>query len=99
MSRAFNAVAMEELSIRRVALMYGLPKSTLGDQVSGHVLCGSTFGREKYLTDENEEDLATFIENCASMGYVELKSAEGMVGGIPSRNGTLFSPYRIRLQC
>ena len=57
---------MEGLSVRRVALMYGVPKSTLGDRISGRVLYGSTCGREKYLSDEEEEELAIFIENCAA---------------------------------
>ena len=73
MSRALDAVAAEGLSVRRAALMYGVPKSTLGDRVSGRVLCGSTCGRGKYLTDEEEEELLTFIENCASVGYAKTR--------------------------
>ena len=73
MSRALNAYHIEGLSVRRAADMYGVPKSTLGDRVSGRVLCGSTCGRNKYLTDEEEEDLATFIENCASVGYAKTR--------------------------
>ena len=40
MSRALDAVAAEDLSMRRAALMYGVTKSTLGYRVSGgRVLC------------------------------------------------------------
>ena len=55
------AVAAEGLSIRRAALMYGVPKSTLGYHVSGgRVLCGSMCERGKYLTNE-EEELLTYV--------------------------------------
>lgn len=73
MSRALEAVAAEGLSVRRAALMYGVPKSTLGDRVSGRVLPGSMCGREKYLTDEEEEELSDFIENCAALGYAKTR--------------------------
>ena len=73
MGQALNAVAVKGVSVRRAALIYGVPKSTLGDRVSGRVQCGATCGREKYLTDEEEEDLATFIENCASVGYAKTR--------------------------
>ena len=73
MGRALNAVAVDGLSVRRAALLYGVPKSTLGDRVSGRVLCGVTCGRDKYLSDEEEEELASFIENCASVGYAKTR--------------------------
>lgn len=73
MGRALNAIVVDGLSVRRAALLYGVPKSTLGDRVSGKVLCGATCGREKYLSDEEEEELATFIENCASVGYAKTR--------------------------
>ena len=37
------------------------------------VLCGTTCGRETYLSDEVEEELASFIENCASVGYAKTR--------------------------
>ena len=62
---------MEGLSVRLAALIYGVLKSTLDDRVSGHVICGSTRGREKYLSNEEEEELTTFIENCTVVGYAK----------------------------
>ena len=43
------------LSIRRAASEYNIPKSTLGDRVSGKILPGAKPGRKPYLTP-NEED-------------------------------------------
>ena len=69
MSRALNAVVVDGVSVRHAALLYGVPKSTLGDRVSGKVLCGATCGRDTYLS--NEEELATFIETCAAIWYAK----------------------------
>ena len=70
MSRALNAVVVHGVSVRHAALLYGVPKSTLGDRVSGKVLCGATCGQDTYLSNE-EEELATFIETCAANGYAK----------------------------
>ena len=55
------------VSIRKAAEMYGVPKSTLGDRVSGRVMEGVQSGW--YLTDEEEEEVVSFITGCASIGY------------------------------
>ena len=59
MGRALNAVVVDGVSVRRAALLYGVPKSTLGDRVSGRVLSGATCGRDTYLSDEEEEEVVT----------------------------------------
>ena len=69
MSHAIKAVVEEGMSIRRAALKYGIPKSTLGDRVSGRVLPGCTSGPPKVLTDREEDELVQFLLDCASIGY------------------------------
>jgi hypothetical protein len=62
MDKAVSAI------LRAAAELYGIPKSTLGDRVSGKVLPGTASGVVRYLAD-SEEELAEFIIGCASIGY------------------------------
>jgi len=45
-----------------------VPKSTLGDRISGRVLPGAKSGAPIYLTSE-EEELATSLSRAAQIGY------------------------------
>ena len=69
MSRAVAAVVKCGISVRKAALMYGIPKSTLGDRISGRVLEGSKSGPLKYLSELEETELISFIIGCAEVGY------------------------------
>ena len=60
LSKALAAID-EGFSIRKVAEMYGIPKSTLHDHVSGKVAYGSKCGPDPYLDLEEEEELANFL--------------------------------------
>ncbi len=51
MDRALNAVVSEGLSVRRAALQYNVPKSTLGDRVSRRVRPGATSGPPMYFNN------------------------------------------------
>lgn len=57
------------MSIREAAARFGVPKSTLGDRVSGRVTHGSISGPQKYLNALEESELASFLMRCASIGY------------------------------
>ena len=61
MEKAFSAVTKEGLSIRRAALQFNVPKSSLGDQVSGCVAHGTMSGPPKYLTDAEEIRIVHFL--------------------------------------
>ena len=50
-----KAVKEGQLGVNRVALEYGVPKTTLGPT--------------PYLTYEEEKELVRFILNCSRMGY------------------------------
>ena len=69
MAKAIKAVTEEGLSIRKASLKYGVPKSTLGDRISGRIRPGCVSGPPKLLTDDEEEELEKFIYHCAAIGY------------------------------
>ena len=69
MVKAVNAVLNDGMSVRRAAIDYDIPKSTLGDRVSGRVIPGSTSGPKKLLTEEEEGELVAFVRRCATIGY------------------------------
>ena len=60
---------MDHLAIRCAAEEYDVPRSTLGDRISGRVVPGSTSGPPKYLSIQEEEELVQFLIDCASIGY------------------------------
>ena len=73
MLKAYNAVKKEGMSRRRAAIIYGVPKSTLDDRLTGKVLFGSHSGPPRYLNDEEEEELVSFLFGCASVGYAKTR--------------------------
>ena len=56
------------ISVRQAAEEFCIPKSTLHDHVTGKILPGSKSG-QKYLTDNEEEELVTFLVGCSDVGY------------------------------
>ena len=71
MTKAISAVTKGGASVREAALKFGIPKSTLGDRVSGRVLSGTTSGPAIYLNSSEEEELVRFLLGCAEIGYPE----------------------------
>ncbi|MCG8621544.1 MAG: hypothetical protein MJE68_06030 [Proteobacteria bacterium] len=71
MTKAVSAVTRGKgsISVREAALKFGIPKSTLGDRVSGRVLSGATSGPATYLNSSEEEELVRFLLGCAEIGY------------------------------
>ena len=69
MTHAISAVAQEGTSVRRAAETYGVPKSTLGDRISGRIVHGASSGASRFLTDDEEEELVAFIIGCSSICY------------------------------
>ncbi len=69
MERALKEVGEGKLSVRRAALQYALPKSTLHDRVTCKVIPGAKVGGPRYLDDEEEEELVNFLIGAASIGY------------------------------
>ena len=68
MERAVTAVLNEGSSILRAALECGVPKSSLGDRISGRVLVDATFN---IPVSEGRGELVTFLSRCACIGYAK----------------------------
>ena len=60
MEKALDVVT-QGISIRRVALNYGVPKSTLGDRASGLIVPGRNSGPNRIINDEEETKLISFL--------------------------------------
>ena len=61
MTHAVTAVSEKQMSIRTAALHFNVPKSTLGDRMSGRVLMGAVSGPTKYLSNQERDELARFF--------------------------------------
>ena len=87
MSKAMDAV-LDGMSVRKAAETYGVPKSTLGDRVSGKVDLDAKPGPTPYLTTFEEEELASFLIRCAKIGYPRTRSQVlGLVQQIVNSKG------------
>lgn len=71
-----KAIQKGELSFRRAALEFDIPKSTLHDHVMGRVICGGQSGSQKYLTDDEELELEEYLVGCASLGFAKSQVIE-----------------------
>ena len=69
MVEAMKVVKEVQFGVNRVALEYGVPKTTLKDRLNGRVIHGTNMGPTPYLTYEEEKELVRFILNCSRMGY------------------------------
>lgn len=69
MRDAMKAVIEDGKSVCQAADLYQVPKSTLGDCISGRVLPGATSGPHTYLTVEEEEELVRFLSCVANIGH------------------------------
>ena len=69
MQMAIAAVEQQEMTMRRAAICYGIAPSTLHDGISGKVKDGATQGVVPYLTKQEEEEFASFLAQCADIGY------------------------------
>jgi len=69
MQKAISSVEHEGISLRRATEMYGIPRSTLHDHVSGRIEHGALPGPNPCLTREEEEELIAFLICCAAIGY------------------------------
>ena len=73
MKKAVDAVIISKLSVRRAAMQFNVPKSTLGDRISGRTQPGSVSGPTRYLTPSEESELARFLSRCCQIGYARSK--------------------------
>lgn len=64
-----RAVIEERKSVREAAEKHSVPRSTLGDRISGRVLPGATSGPHTYLTRDEEKELVIFLCRVAEIGH------------------------------
>ena len=73
MIRAMEAVKSGEMGVNRAALEYGVPKTSLKDRISGRVKHGKNPGPCPLLTNEEENELASFLTKTCKMGQGKTK--------------------------
>lgn len=64
MGRALKAVISEGFSVRRAAETFNVPRSSLGDRVSGRV---ANSGPARYLTTAEENEIVQFLTRAAAI--------------------------------
>ena len=85
MEMALEDVANGKITVRRAALEYNVPKSTLHDRVIGRVKPGAKPGPSRYLDDE-EEEVVRWIIGCAEVGYAKsVKEVRAVVSTIVAK--------------
>lgn len=60
-------------SVKRVAELHGVPRTTLQDRVKGKVMHGVNPGSKSYLQPAEEKELSCFLIEVAAAGYERTK--------------------------
>lgn len=71
--KAISEVSNNRLSINKAADLYGVPRTTLKDKLSGRTPVVSTQGPKPVLTDQEESEIATWAINMSKIGYGRTK--------------------------
>ncbi|KAJ8298116.1 hypothetical protein KUTeg_024647 [Tegillarca granosa] len=93
MAEALSAVRKGGMSIRLAAAKYGVPKSSLGDRISGRVREDAVNGKVSFLSSNDEKMLKETAEHRADLGRQENlpKTELAFKRGVPSEKWwTLF---------
>ena len=69
MSGALDAVTNGELKVSEAVVKYGVPRQTLRDRLTGHIVHSTNPGPKPYLTKEEEELLTDHLILSAKLGY------------------------------
>lgn len=68
LSKAVDVVKAKQMSIRKAAEFYNVPKSTLHDRVTGKIEIEARPGRRTAFHDEIEEKIVTTVKEAAKQG-------------------------------
>ena len=68
MREAFREITNNNMSIRKAAEMFNIPKSTLADRVSGRIDVDAEDGKKPMFKKEDEGKLVEYAEKRASLG-------------------------------
>jgi hypothetical protein len=85
------------MSIRKAAIQYSVPKSTLSDRTTGKIAEGAKWGRESFIQRSTEQEMIDAAKDRADMGVgfsksnflhfastVAQKDSKGFKNGKPS---------------
>ena len=64
-----NSVLEDGMSANKAAIIHGVPRSTLKDQLSSHVIHGHKPSPDLYLNVEEEKELSNHLIKAANIGY------------------------------
>jgi len=70
---ASKAVISHGWTIRKAAEVFGVPRSTLYDRVSGQIEFGARSGPSRYLNNGEEKELVRFLLGCAKIGFARTR--------------------------
>ena len=88
LEKAYKCATQGELSIRRAAEAFDIPRSTLYDKISGKSGFGCTSGPPHYLSDSEEGELVNFLVGSSKVGYPRSrKEVIGLVQKITKEKG------------
>ncbi len=86
MELALRDINSGTMTVRKAALVYGIPKSTLHDHASGKVRPGAGVGLPRYLNNEEEDELVRWLEGCAEVGCAKsVRQVRAVVGAIVAK--------------
>ena len=95
MQAAIDAVKTG-MGVNAVARSHGVPKTTLKDRISGRVVHGSKPGPHQYLTNEEEKNLAHYLEEVADIGYGKTrKQVQVIVEAVAKEKGLMDGNKKI----
>ena len=83
MTEAMECATSGTISINKAAELYGVPKTTLKDHLSGRVIPGSRPGPKPHLQSSEETELVSHLLSMSSIGlgktrYEVMRIAEGV---------------------
>ena len=73
MRDAMEAASSSNISINKVSELFGVPKTTLKDRLSGRVARGTKPGPNPYLHPEEEKELVDHLTKLSDMGMPKIR--------------------------
>ena len=95
MTAALNEFQKGIHSINKIAVLYGVPKSTLHDRISGRVQHGTKRGPPPYLNPIEEQELAGHLITVAKIGYGKTRKEVKMIAESVAKEKDVLRATRI----
>ena len=93
MEAAMSDVRSGKYSVLCAAKLYGIPKSTLHDRISGKVIHGQKPGPKRYFTPAEENDMADLLVDVAKADYgKKITQAQNIAGMAAYDKGRVKTP-------